>query len=266
MDALATDRPLTIVAVGAHPDPFDMPYQAGGTLAKYAKRGHDVVMVSAAYEDEWADEVRGIAGRLGASQEWLDFEEGAIFDDPPHTQQIMELLRRHKADVVITHQPTDYHPDHRALSRAVLGACLLARVDEIESEHGPHKVGNLFYSETTSGLNSQGTIYVDVEETWELKVEALRLHAGLSERRGVAHLESIEHLIEREIATMRFPRAAGRARVLRGVRPGGQLPCVVGARAAAAGDPPADRGLTARAGRGQSSPLASRWSASSSAG
>ncbi|HET8621453.1 MAG TPA: hypothetical protein VFM27_20945, partial [Acidimicrobiales bacterium] len=82
----AGDRPLTIVAVGAHPDPFDMPYQAGGTLAKYAKRGHTVVTVSAAYEDEWADEVRGIAARLGASQEWLDFEEGAIFDDPVHTQ------------------------------------------------------------------------------------------------------------------------------------------------------------------------------------
>lgn len=69
MDDLVDKHPLTVVAIGAHPDPFDMPYQAGGTLAKYAKRGHDVVMVSAAFEDEWADEVRGIAGRLGATQE-----------------------------------------------------------------------------------------------------------------------------------------------------------------------------------------------------
>ena len=38
-----TNKILTIVAFGAHPDPFDMPYQAGGTLAKYAKRGHRVV-------------------------------------------------------------------------------------------------------------------------------------------------------------------------------------------------------------------------------
>lgn len=116
----------------------------------------------------------------------------------------MDLLRRHEADVVITHQPTDYHPDHRALSRAVLSACLLSRVDEIESDHEPHMIGNLFYSETTSGLNSEGSIYVDVAETWELKIEALRLHAGLSERRGVSHLESIEHLIEREISVMQF--------------------------------------------------------------
>jgi LmbE family N-acetylglucosaminyl deacetylase len=204
VDEITPDKTLTIVALGAHPDPFDMPYQAGGTLAKYAKRGHRVVTVSAAFEDEWADEVRAIAARLGASQEWLDFEEGAIFDDPTHTHRIMDLLRRHKADVVITHQPTDYHPDHRALSRAVLAACLLARVEEIESEHEPHKIGNLWYSETTSGLASEGSIYVDVSETVDQKVEALRLHAGLSERRGVSHLDSIEHLIEREITTMKF--------------------------------------------------------------
>ena len=165
----------------------------------------------------------GIAARLGASQEWLDFEEGAIFDDPSHTQRIMDLLRRHKADVVITHQPTDYHPDHRALSRGVLAAALLARVDEIRSDHEPHKIGNLFYSETTSGLNSQGSIYVDVEETWEVKIEALRLHAGLSEaRRGPPGVDRAPHRArDRHHAV---PGPAGGAGVLRGVRPRRQLP------------------------------------------
>lgn len=199
-----TDKKLTVVAIGAHPDPFDMPYQAGGTMAKYARRGHDVVLVSASYEQEWRGEVEDIASKLGCRQEWLDFEEGAVFDDPAHTRTIMELLRRHRADVVVTHQPTDYHPDHRALSRAVLAASLLARVAELESAHEPHKIGNLFYSETTSAMNSTASIYVDIEETWELKIEALRLHAGLAERRGVPHLDSIEHLIEREETVMRM--------------------------------------------------------------
>ena len=199
-----TQKKLTIVAFGAHPDPFDMPYQAGGTLAKYAKRGHRVVLVSAAYEDEWEEEITTIAQQLGAEHRFLDFKEGAIFDDPAHTHRIMEALREYKADVVITHQPTDYHPDHRALSRGVLGACLLARVGEIKSQHAPHKVGNLFYSDTTSGVNSQGSIYVDVEETWRQKIAALKLHKRLSEKQGVAHLDSIEHLIEREETNLRF--------------------------------------------------------------
>lgn len=198
------EKPLTLLAIGAHPDPFDMPYQAGGTLAKYAKRGHRVVLVSAAYEKAWEDEMKAIAGHLGAEHCFLDFEEGAIFDNPAHTHSIMSLLREYKPDVVITHQPTDYHPDHRALSHSVLGACLLARVSGLPSPHPPHKIGNLFYADTTGGINSQGALYIDVEETWEQKIEALKLHARLSETHGVAHLESIEHVIERETTNLRF--------------------------------------------------------------
>jgi hypothetical protein len=32
MNSIA-NKSLTVMAFGAHPDPFDMPYQAGGTLA-----------------------------------------------------------------------------------------------------------------------------------------------------------------------------------------------------------------------------------------
>lgn len=53
-----TNKTLIIVAFGAHPDPFDMPYQAGGTLAKYTKGGDRVVMVSASYEEEWEAEIK----------------------------------------------------------------------------------------------------------------------------------------------------------------------------------------------------------------
>ena len=76
MDPLINKK-LTIVAFGAHPDPFDMPYQAGGTLAKYARRGHRVIMVSASYEEEWQDEIAAIAKHLGAEHRFLDFVEGA---------------------------------------------------------------------------------------------------------------------------------------------------------------------------------------------
>jgi len=204
MHDLSKKTPLTLLAFGAHPDPFDMPYQAGGTLAKYAKRGHRVIMVAATHEEEWEQEVKALATHLGAESRFLNFVEGAIIDDPGHTHLIMDMIRECQPDIVFTHQPTDYHPDHRALSRAVLGACLLARVGEIKSPHAVHKVGNLFYTETTSGVNSQGTIYVDVAETWQQKIEALKLHAQLSERHGVPHLDSIEHLIEREETNMKF--------------------------------------------------------------
>jgi N-acetylglucosamine malate deacetylase 1 len=204
MEDLSNKKQLTVLAFGAHPDPYDMAYQAGGTLAKYAKRGHRVVLVSAAFEEEWEEEIAAIAKHLGGEHRFLDFEEGAIFDDPTHIHKIMDMIREYKPDIVITHQPTDYHPDHRGLSRAVLSACLLSRVGEIKSAHEPHKVGNLFYSDTTSGINSQGSMYVDIAETHQQKTEALKLHKKLSQSNGTAHLDSIEHLIEREETVVKF--------------------------------------------------------------
>ena len=54
MHDLNSNAQLTPLAFGAHLDPFAMLYQAAGTLAKYAKRGHRVIMVAAAHEEEWA--------------------------------------------------------------------------------------------------------------------------------------------------------------------------------------------------------------------
>ena len=142
---------MILLAFGARPDPFDMPYQAGGTLAKYAKRGHRVIMVAATHEEEWEQELKALATHFGAESRFLNFVEGAITDDPSHTHRIMDMIRECQADIVLTHQPTDYHPDHRALSRAVLAACLLARVGEIKSSHAVHKVGNLFIQKLPVG-------------------------------------------------------------------------------------------------------------------
>ncbi len=43
---------LTVLAIGAHADPFDMPYQCGGTLAKMAKAGNRVICVSSCEENQ----------------------------------------------------------------------------------------------------------------------------------------------------------------------------------------------------------------------
>lgn len=101
------DRTLTLVAFGAHPDPFDMPYQAGGTLAKYIKRGHRVIMVSAAYEEEWQKEIAAIAKHLGAEHRFLDFQEGSLFDDPSHTHRIKGVAHLDSIEHLIEREETN---------------------------------------------------------------------------------------------------------------------------------------------------------------
>jgi LmbE family N-acetylglucosaminyl deacetylase len=195
-------KKLTILAIGAHADPFDMPYQCGGTLAKLARAGNRVICVSSC--DENREEAAKVAKVLGCETRFLDLKEGNIENDTPTVHKVVELLRDVKPDIVITHQPTDYNPDHRKLSQAVLGACLLARVGEVKTKHKPYKVPCLYYSETSGGINSHGTIYVDIEDTFATKIKALKEHKSLSEKRGVEYLGGIEHLIEREEATARF--------------------------------------------------------------
>jgi LmbE family N-acetylglucosaminyl deacetylase len=195
-------KKLTVLAIGAHADPFDMPYQCGGTLAKLAKAGNKVVCISSC--DENREEATKVAKVLGCETRFLDLKEGNIENDTPTVHKIVELIRDVKPDIVITHQPTDYNPDHRKLSQAVLGACLLSRVGEVKTKHKPYKVPCLYYSETSGGVNSHGTIYVDIEDTFAVKMKALKEHKSLSEKQGVEHLGSIEHLIEREDATARF--------------------------------------------------------------
>ena len=106
---------LTVLAIGAHADPFDMPYQCGGTLAKMAKAGNRVICVSSCEENQ--EEATKVAKVLGCETMFLDLEEGEIEDDTPTVHKIVELIRSVKPDIVITHQPTDYNPDHRKLSR-----------------------------------------------------------------------------------------------------------------------------------------------------
>jgi N-acetylglucosamine malate deacetylase 1 len=195
-------KKLTILAIGAHADPFDMPYQCGGTLAKLAKSGNEVICVSAC--DENQEEATKVAKVLGCKTRFLDLKEGDIEDDTPTVHKIVELIRDVKPDIVITHQPTDYNPDHRKLSQAVLGACLLSRVGEVKTKHKPYMVPCLYYSETSSGVNSNADIYVDIEDTLALKLKAIREHKSLSMKQGVEHLGSMEHLFEREEATAKF--------------------------------------------------------------
>lgn len=81
----------TILAMGAHPD--DMELEAGGTLAKYAKKGYNVnilILTSGGYTDmngvsyqdeELRDEARESAKLLG-------IKELFFFDNPTRDLQV----------------------------------------------------------------------------------------------------------------------------------------------------------------------------------
>lgn len=133
------DDKLRIIVFGAHPD--DAEYKAGGTAAKWAKAGHHVKLVSVTNGDigHWqmaggplaqrrTAEVKACAQKLGVTSEVLDIHDGELLPTLENRQRITRLIRDWKADIVISHRPWDYHPDHRYVGVLVQDAAFMVTV------------------------------------------------------------------------------------------------------------------------------------------
>lgn len=130
---------LRIIAFGAHPD--DAEYKVGGSAAKWASLGHQVKLVSVTNGDigHWQmaggplaqrrkAEVLAAAKILGVTTEVLDIHDGELLPTLENRKLITKLIREWQADVVISHRPWDYHPDHRYVGILVQDAAFMVTV------------------------------------------------------------------------------------------------------------------------------------------
>lgn len=135
---MASD-PLRIIAFGAHPD--DCEYVVGGTAAKWAAKGHAVKFVSCTNGDvghtqmaggplarRRLAEVRKCAEILGVETQVLDNHDAELMPTLENRRTICRLIRDWKADLVFSHRPNDYHPDHRYTGVLVQDAAYLVTV------------------------------------------------------------------------------------------------------------------------------------------
>ena len=133
------DGKLRIIAFGAHPD--DCELKVGGTAARWAALGHHVKFVSVTNGDigHWGmaggplaqrrtAEVQKCAKLLGIQSEVLDIHDGELLPTLENRKLINKLIREWKADVVLSHRPNDYHPDHRNVGILVQDAAYMVTV------------------------------------------------------------------------------------------------------------------------------------------
>lgn len=121
---VAQQKPLRIIAFGAHPD--DAELKASGVAALWAAAGHKVKFVAMTNGDvghfEQAGgplakrrraEVAECARILGIETEVLDIHDGELVPSLENRKTVSRLIREWQADIVMGHRPYDYHPDHR---------------------------------------------------------------------------------------------------------------------------------------------------------
>jgi N-acetylglucosamine malate deacetylase 1 len=135
----AEETKLRIICFGAHPD--DCELKAGGTGALWAAKGHKVKFVSVTNGDigHWRESGPALAKRrkaeveaaskvLGTEVEVLDIHDGELEPTLENRKKITRLIREWNADVVMSHRPNDYHPDHRYVGVLVQDSAFMVTV------------------------------------------------------------------------------------------------------------------------------------------
>ena len=191
--------PESAMAIVAHPD--DIEISCAGTLARWAKAGTrtsyvlctsgevgiDEPGMTRARASEIREAEQRMAAEIAGAAEVIFLREpdGMLVATLELRKKIVREIRRFRPEVVICGDPTivwagnDYinHPDHRAAATAALDAVFPAAgqpnlFEELELEgflaHKPRKV----YATTWDTAD----VYVNIESTIDLKIEALRAH------------------------------------------------------------------------------------------
>jgi LmbE family N-acetylglucosaminyl deacetylase len=114
---------------------------AGGTIALWRKAGFAVTIVSMTNGNkghfrqkgkELADrrrlESKTSAALTGSKSVVFNVPDGELEPTLALRRKVVSLIRKSKADLVITHRPNDYHPDHRYTSQVVQDAAYMVTV------------------------------------------------------------------------------------------------------------------------------------------
>ncbi len=186
--------PVEMLVIIPHPD--DAEIGMGGTIAKTTKLGKKVVYVVATSGEKGIEdtnietekiistrenEQQAAAAILGVSHvRFLRFPDGLLEDNYEYRLAITREIRRFKPRVIATTDPYRryiWHRDHRITGQVVADAVYpFARnypafPELINEKLKPHTVREVLFW----GCDNPN-YYVDITDTFELKVNALKCH------------------------------------------------------------------------------------------
>jgi LmbE family N-acetylglucosaminyl deacetylase len=191
--------PESAMVIVAHPD--DIEFGCAGTMARWAKAGVKVCYVLCTSGDvgidqpgmtrQRATEIREAEAQAAAEivgvhdVVFLREPDGLLAATLELRKKLVREIRRFRPEVIVTGDPTvvwageDYinHPDHRAASLAALEAAFPAAgqphlFEELEQEGlKAHKIRKVYVT-----VWEDADIFVNIGETIDLKIEALRAH------------------------------------------------------------------------------------------
>ena len=170
---------MRILAVGAHPDDIEI-FMIGFLLA-CKKLNYEIHLIVA------TDGTLGGTGQLNLKKIryeetkkalkkinnpiFLDLPDGFLGYENEHQIKIKKYIENIKPDLIVTHDPNDYHSDHKKLSKMVSFAA---------GHYTP-----VMYCDTLMGINFVPDYYVDITDFYKYKVQAILKHKSQKPKRFV---------------------------------------------------------------------------------
>ena len=186
---------VDVMAIGAHPD--DVELIAGGTVAKLVRKGRSVVIVdltrgemgSRGTAETRAQEAREAAGVLGiADRVSLDMGDGLLANTLENRVQVIELMRRFRPTIVLTHHWHDLHPDHCAASHIVQDSMYPVGMAKFPAQGRPYRPNEFLFF--MGHFPFKPDIIVDVSEDFDKKLEALGCYVSQLHKPGSTEPET----------------------------------------------------------------------------
>jgi LmbE family N-acetylglucosaminyl deacetylase len=197
-----------VLVVAAHPD--DAEFGVAGTVARWTREGKTVVYVICTNGEkgtsdrnvnpEWLAQVREkeqlAAARVVGVHEvtFLRYPDQGLEDTAEFRKDIVRVIRKYRPAAVITSDPYRrylWHRDHRITGQVVLDAVFpfardhLAYPTLLDEGLEPHKV-----KEILLWASEDVNYRVDVTDTFDLKLAALRCHESQVKELPMPDIES----------------------------------------------------------------------------
>jgi LmbE family N-acetylglucosaminyl deacetylase len=181
---------MNVMIIGAHPD--DPDWQLGGMAMLYRAKGHRVMMVSMTDgctghqiigKKELAKrrrkEAQNAARVMDVEYKILPICNGELMPSLANRKELIRLIRRFKADIIFTHSPVEYHPDHRYTSQLVLDTSYSVIVPHAVPEVPALKENPCyFYVSPGKPQKEAFNICIPIDSVWKRKILALHQHTS----------------------------------------------------------------------------------------
>ena len=171
---------MNILVVGPHPD--DQELGMGGTIARLASQGHEVILLDMTDGEPTpfgsteirAREAAEAARILGVRRIPLGLPNRRVEASIEARHRVAGVIRTQRIDLIFVPHPEDAHPDHRAVTRIVEDARFDAKLTKIDLPGDPRYPKWLFHYWCTHLRSVPGPSFlIDTTGFAERKLEAI---------------------------------------------------------------------------------------------